>query len=764
MTALIPELDPTRRLAFKAHLTPHVVPDGAVYLLSERNVSVLDGRLAPAVATLIDGTRTIADLRTELSDTASTVRVDTTVLRLFERGLVSYADGPHDPGTVAYFELGGTRGDDAAAALSTARVALHTLGGVDDGPLVAALSRLGIEPTDRHPQLRVVLTDDYLRPELSELNAQALREGTPWLLARSGGTELWVGPVFAPGTTGCWQCLAQRLAANQQAQSFLRERLPGQDTIQSGTAGLPVGDTLLAQLVAIEVARHVGGIDRASDGQPVGQPSGVLTFSTLSMASERHELVRRPQCPACGDAGLQARIGSEPVQLTPRPKTFTTDGGHRSSTPEQMLARYSRQQSPITGVVTRLSPAHATPDGVQVYVSGQNLSRSVGDLRGLRLGLRSLSAGKGKSDAQARASALGEGIERYSGVFRGDEARTTGSLVQLGEAAISPAEVMLYSQAQYRGRASYVDDGSASSSFRLVPEPFDPTAVLDWSPIWSLTEQRTRYLPTSYLYYNAPNPYGSVFGDSNGNAAGTSLEDAILQGFFELVERDAVALWWYNRLSRPAVDLDSFGDPYVSRLRQVYAGLNREIWALDLTSDLGIPVIGAFSRRIDKPAEDILIAFGAHFSPAIALTRALTELNQFVGPATPNADGSGYLGQEPEQERWWRTARLSNQPYLVPDAARPAATPGSWQDPSTDDLADDVRIAQRVVEDHGMQLLVLNQSRPDIGLPVVKVVVPGMRHFWARFAPGRLYDVPVTLGWLDRPTAESDLNPIPIFI
>ena len=45
---------------------------------------------------------------------------------------------------------------------------------------------------------------------------------------------------------------------------------------------------------------------------------------------------------------------------------------------------------------------------------------------------------------------------------------------------------------------------------------------------------------------------------------------------------------------------------------------------------------------------------------------------------------------------------------------------------------------------------------------MVKVVVPGMRHFWRRLAPGRLYDVPVKLGWRDQPLHESDLNPIPV--
>jgi ribosomal protein S12 methylthiotransferase accessory factor len=70
----------------------------------------------------------------------------------------------------------------------------------------------------------------------------------------------------------------------------------------------------------------------------------------------------------------------------------------------------------------------------------------------------------------------------------------------------------------------------------------------------------------------------------------------------------------------------------------------------------------------------------------------------------------------------------------------------------------------KIAEKHGMEVLVLDQTRPDIGLNVVKVIVPGMRHFWQRLAPGRLYDVPVKLGWLPAPLKENQLNSFPIFI
>lgn len=64
----------------------------------------------------------------------------------------------------------------------------------------------------------------------------------------------------------------------------------------------------------------------------------------------------------------------------------------------------------------------------------------------------------------------------------------------------------------------------------------------------------------------------------------------------------------------------------------------------------------------------------------------------------------------------------------------------------------------------GLGMLVMDQTRPDIGLPVAKAVVPVLRHFRARFVPGRLCDVPVAPGWLPAPLDEAALNPVPISI
>jgi ribosomal protein S12 methylthiotransferase accessory factor len=94
----------------------------------------------------------------------------------------------------------------------------------------------------------------------------------------------------------------------------------------------------------------------------------------------------------------------------------------------------------------------------------------------------------------------------------------------------------------------------------------------------------------------------------------------------------------------------------------------------------------------------------------------------------------------------------------------PASTPDDFGYTLAQDILENVRNVQRRLEAAGLEILVLDQTRPDIGLPVVKVIVPGMRSVWARFAPGRLFDVPVRLGRLTEPTAYDQLNPLPMFM
>jgi hypothetical protein len=74
-----------------------------------------------------------------------------------------------------------------------------------------------------------------------------------------------------------------------------------------------------------------------------------------------------------------------------------------------------------------------------------------------------------------------------------------------------------------------------------------------------------------------------------------------------------------------------------------------------------------------------------------------------------------------------------------------------------------VRLCVETARRHGVEVLVLDQTRPDIGLSVERVLAPGLCHFWRRLGCRRLYEVPVAMGWLDRPLRADELNPYSIF-
>src|SRR5438093_1152057 len=136
-----------------------------------------------------------------------------------------------------------------------------------------------------------------------------------------------------------------------------------------------------------------------------------------------------------------------------------------------------------------------------------------------------------------------------------------------------------------------------------TPAPFNPSAQIEWSPVWSLRHERFKYLPSSLLYFFYRGGGYQHHADSNGCAAGNTLEEAIVQGFLELVERDAYAIWWYNRLQRPELDLGQFDDSYVRDLRNKLAETGRRVWVLDVTSDLGVPTFVAITHWMQNGRE-----------------------------------------------------------------------------------------------------------------------------------------------------------------
>jgi ribosomal protein S12 methylthiotransferase accessory factor len=479
----------------------------------------------------------------------------------------------------------------------------------------------------------------------------------------------------------------------------------------------------------------------------------IISLDLLGSSIVKHYVARRPQCPACGHKKLSdPRRAPVPIELGPGQKLVMTSGGYRTVSSRATVARFRNHVSPLTGVVSKLERIEVDLPLNTNFFAAHNFSGPATTVDELRNGLTGGSFGKGSTTEQGEASALMEAIERYSGIFQGDEIRTTRRFIDFPAGdAIHPNDVLLFSESQYQKIQE--TDAQQRDDVTPTPDPFDPSAAIEWSPVWSLRDRRFRYLPTSLLYFFYAGP-GQIASDTNGCSAGNTLAEAIVQGFLELVERDSYAIWWYNRLQRTEVDLGQFEDSYVRDLQGQLAETGRRLWVLDITSDLGIPSFIAIAHWIKDSRENIEFGSGAHFDSRIALLRALTEMNQFLSIGL-----MGGRGGEKSTLDGVTPLRLENYPYLVP-SGKPAVHPSLAPKFGSLDTREQVDACVAVAKQAGFDFLVLDHTRPDIGVPVVRVVVPGLRHFYRRFGPGRLYDVPVKLGLRDRPLPETELNPI----
>ncbi|MFN6466460.1 MAG: TOMM precursor leader peptide-binding protein [Nostoc sp. DedVER02] len=738
---------------FKPEFRVEIVQPKKVYLLSECKSFALTGNLYVLLAPLLDGNHTVEQITNRLKWTTNRAQIDRILTKLADKGYITEASDRLPDAVQAFWSYLGVDSETAFSRLQATRVAVRTFGNIQSAPFIEALKTLHINISNE-ADFTVVLTEDYLQPELAEFNRQTQK---PWLLIKPIGMFSWIGPIFIPGQTGCWQCLAHRLQKNFPVETSIKQQKSINTSLITAIASLPSSWQISLNLAAQEVAKWVV---LQKSPQLEGK---IITFDTETLSTENHSLTKRPQCPVCGNLEFWQKQKLQPIELQSRPKNFTDDGGHRTLRPEQTVEKYSNQVSWVTGVVKELVKSNKVEDLIHVYFAAYQSADNLDNYDRLRKSLEHYSAGKGKTDSQSKASALGEALERYSGIFTDEEYRIKATFAQLGDAAIHPQNCLLYSDKQYQNRHEW---NPQHGTFAWVADPYDLNQEIEWTPVWSLTNQTQKYLPTAFCYFDYSLPEGHKFcvGDSNGNAAGNTLEEAILQGFMELVERDSVALWWYNRVKRPQVDLASFNEPYLLNLQDYYqTKFNRQLWVLDITSDLNIPTFAAISRHTQGEKENILIGFGTHFDPTIAILRAVTEVNQSL---TLDLDNEfEFAPESTDIAYWYANATVENQPYLVPCDRTPVKVYSDYPYlGSKGDLREDIEICADMVKKLGLELAFLDLTRPDIGLNVVKVIVPGLRHFWPRFAPGRLYDIPVKLGWLSAPLKEEELNPIPMFI
>ncbi len=374
------------------------------------------------------------------------------------------------------------------------------------GAAEVELNRPGLEDRD----LTIVVVEDYLAPQLERFNTYAVASAHPWVLIKPTGAQVWTGPLFMPGETGCWHCLAERLRSDREVEEFIGSKTGNQALPIFPVGGLPSAGKVVENLLTVALAKLFAG------ETPSPLMGKILTIDCKTMKFATHVLTRITHCRVCGSGTVMHPPHPQTPSLVSRKKRFKLDGGHRILSPEVTFERYRNHTSRITGIMDPLSPwlsrarlehyrkhvsrikgevtllTPLSPEtgewsedsgwaSLKVYRTNYASIRKARGAEDLKKGIRSgASAEKGLTDIQTRTGCLCEAIERVSGIYRGTEYRIRAAYREVKDQAVHPHKLLLLSEKQYRERDTWND---MNRRHTWVPTSFDEDREIDWSPV-----------------------------------------------------------------------------------------------------------------------------------------------------------------------------------------------------------------------------------------------------------------------------------------
>lgn len=382
------------------------------------------------------------------------------------------------------------------------------------------------------------------------------------------------------------------------------------------------------------------------------------------------------------------------LELKHRPK-YARETGIRAVPPEETLARVL----PLLGAAGLGEPEDITSKdeiGIPVF--------SV-DRMETAMGVPKYYNGKGVTREQAEASAVMESIERYSAEPRDDDEVVFGTYEQACDvmATIPPADMILPIWA--------LDNLQG--------------AEIAWTEGWDILRGERVWVPACAVFYPyIPDTDLQLFKyHTNGLASGNNMEEAVLHATFELVERDAWSIAEYRNLPVPDVIADP--DSLPGKLIVRFAEHGVEVHLKDLTCDTGIPTIGAAADDVaTKDPEMLTIGVGTHLDPEIAAVRAITEVAQSRATHRDGKKINAQLQRATVQMGYERVKELNR---LWFGEGRGSVKLSDIPDGSTDDVLDDIEVVLGRLVDAGFDRVVaVDLTRPELDVPVVRMVIPGM--------------------------------------
>ncbi|MFI9639335.1 TOMM precursor leader peptide-binding protein [Micromonospora sp. NPDC051925] len=556
---------------------------------------------------------------------------------------------------------------------------------------------------------------------------------TPDPVRRHANVHLSPGAVFlgpwggAPGQAeGCGHCFGVRW-----------QRLRGRterDALETGLGLTGVGgwpelpeylvDAVWHLFRAVAVAPPSVGVFLDPDSAALRR---VTSLELGSLRSSTVPILPEPRCPSCGDV-----VPDRPMPVeTARPRPKPAPDGYRLRGVHDYRLPVGALVNPVCGVIGAGALVNPTLPTTAAVTGGIFI-------RGYAGLLDVAWSGHANGFADSLRLAYLEGLERYAGTHhRRPVEPLVAPYADVADRALDPTSCGGYAEETY-------------DTDPLV-QRFDPDQPIPW--VWgrSIRHDAPVLVPRRLCFYSTgASGDNFVLSSSNGCATGSCLEEAILFGLLELIERDAFLLGWYGRERLRRIDLDSCASAAIRTMvdRGTLAGY--EVLAFDNRTDLSVPVVTTLAVRHDGGPGLLAFAAGAHLAPEQAVAAALSETLSYIPLKAGrtrqrwrelNAMAEDYSLVQTVHDHadlfGLPTMREHAGDYLADRPTESMTELYGRPRPPTRDLREDLQAVLDELYAKGYDVIVVDQTTPEqfaMGLRTVCTIVPGL--------------LPIDFGWL----------------
>ena len=324
----------------------------------------------------------------------------------------------------------------------------------------------------------------------------------------------------------------------------------------------------------------------------------------------------------------------------------------------------------------------------------------------------SVYAGKGATVEQARASAMMEGFERYSAEKQ-----------DIDQEKIS---ISAYNEIK--------NDSVLNPRDLLLPKSFENQNIemqkLEWIEAEEIISESPILVPANAVFHPyipnreiKPSAMSMFKGNTNGLASGNVIEEAVLHGIFEVVERDAWSIFELTKRNKKQIDLDTIENETVNELVEKFTEQGIKIKLMDITADLKIPtIVASADDTVLKDAALLTLGVGTHLNPEIAAIRALSEVAQSRATQihgtredTVRADFMRKAGYE--------NMKRTNKDYFVEEDEK--INLSDIENKITGSIKRDIEVSIEEVQKAGLdKVIYYDLTREEIGVNVARVIIP----------------------------------------